>query len=60
MPIRCHSAQDKLIPLRQLEGEYIAYVVAQCGGNKTKAAEILGIDVSTIHRRERERSGNST
>ncbi|HYO56595.1 sigma-54 dependent transcriptional regulator [Archangium sp.] len=53
-------AQGRLIPLRQLEGEYIAYVVAQCGGNKTKAAEILGIDVSTIHRRERERSGNST
>jgi two-component system response regulator HydG len=52
-------AQGRLIPLRQLEGEYIAYVVAQCGGNKTKAAEILGIDVSTIHRRERERSGNS-
>ncbi|WNG42978.1 sigma-54-dependent Fis family transcriptional regulator [Archangium minus] len=52
-------AQARMIPLRQLEGEYIAYVVAQCGGNKTKAAEILGIDVSTIHRRERERSGNS-
>jgi two-component system response regulator HydG len=51
-------AQARLVPLRQLEGEYIAYVVAQCGGNKTKAAEILGIDVSTIHRRERERSGN--
>ena len=45
------------VPLRQLEGEYIAYVVAQCGGNKTRAAEILGIDVSTIHRRERERGG---
>jgi two-component system response regulator HydG len=41
--------------LRQLESEYIAWVVARCGGNKTKAAEILGIDVSTIHRRERER-----
>jgi two-component system response regulator HydG len=53
-------AQARLIPLRQLEGEYIAYVVAQCGGNKTKAAEILGIDVSTIHRRERERSGNGS
>ncbi|OJT21352.1 sigma-54-dependent Fis family transcriptional regulator [Archangium sp. Cb G35] len=53
-------AQGRLIPLRQLEGEYIAYVVAQCGGNKTKAAEILGIDVSTIHRRERERGGSST
>ncbi len=53
-------AQAKLIPLRQLEGEYIAFVVAQCGGNKTKAAEILGIDVSTIHRRERERAGSGS
>ncbi|MET0403951.1 MAG: helix-turn-helix domain-containing protein, partial [Cystobacter sp.] len=50
-------AQARLVPLRQLEGEYIAFVVAQCGGNKTRAAEILGIDVSTIHRRERERGG---
>ncbi len=41
--------------LRQLEDDYIAWVILQCGGNKTKAAEILGIDVSTIHRRERER-----
>ncbi|MBM7112295.1 sigma-54-dependent transcriptional regulator [Archangium primigenium] len=49
------QAQARLVPLRQLEGEYIAFVVAQCGGNKTRAAEILGIDVSTIHRRERER-----
>jgi two-component system response regulator HydG len=49
------GAKQKLVPLRQLESEYIGWVVAQCGGNKTRAAEILGIDVSTIHRRERER-----
>ena len=42
-------------PLRRLEAEYIAWMVAHCGGNKTRAAELLGIDVSTIHRRERER-----
>jgi two-component system response regulator HydG len=53
-------AQKELWPLRQLETEYIAWVVAHCGGNKTRAAELLGIDVSTIHRREREKgSGNS-
>ncbi|KFE69380.1 sigma-54-dependent transcriptional regulator [Hyalangium minutum] len=52
-------AQEGVWPLRQLEGEYISWVVAHCGGNKTRAAELLGIDVSTIHRRERERgSGN--
>jgi two-component system response regulator HydG len=48
-------AQQELWPLRRLEAEYIAWMVAHCGGNKTRAAEVLGIDVSTIHRRERER-----
>jgi two-component system response regulator HydG len=47
-------AQHRLMPLRDFENEYIAWVVAHCGGNKTRAAEVLGIDVSTIHRRERE------
>jgi two-component system, NtrC family, response regulator HydG len=50
------DAKRDLVPLRQLESEYIAWVVNRCDGNKTRAAEILGIDVSTIHRRERERS----
>ena len=44
------EARQKLVPLRQLEKEYIGWVVAQCGGNKTRAAELLKIDVSTIHR----------
>ena len=49
------AAQRDLWTLKHLESEYIAFVVGQCGGNKTRAAELLGIDVSTIHRRERER-----
>jgi two-component system, NtrC family, response regulator HydG len=49
------AARRGLVPLRELEADYIAWVVARCDGNKTKAAEILGIDVSTIHRRERGR-----
>jgi two-component system response regulator HydG len=48
------EARRSLVSLRQLEREYIAWVIARCDGNKTRAAEILGIDVSTIHRRERE------
>jgi two-component system response regulator HydG len=47
------EAKQRLIPLRQLENEYIAWVVERCGGNKTRAAEILQIDPSTIWRRER-------
>ncbi len=42
-----------VVPLKQLEAEYIAWAIAQCGGNKTRAAELLGIDVSTIHRRSK-------
>ncbi len=47
------AALDQGWSLKQLEAEYIRAVVQACGGNKTRAAEILGIDVSTIHRRER-------
>jgi two-component system response regulator HydG len=58
-PVRAGSASGaewtspSLRTLRELEDEYIGWVVRQCGGNKTQAAEVLGIDVSTIHRRER-------
>jgi two-component system, NtrC family, response regulator HydG len=47
--------RDRLATLRQLEEEYIAWMIEKCGGNKTKAAEILGIDPSTLHRRTRPR-----
>jgi two-component system response regulator HydG len=47
------EAKGRRPTLRELESEYIAQVLAECGGNKTRAAEILGVDVSTLHRRER-------
>ncbi|MBS1152975.1 MAG: DNA-binding response regulator [Myxococcaceae bacterium] len=50
-PTPLDHARERMVPLRQLEDDYIAWVVAQCGGNKTRAAALLGIDVSTIHRR---------
>ncbi len=46
-------ARDQMPTLRQLEDEYLEWVLARCDGNKTRAAEILGVDVSTIHRRRR-------
>jgi two-component system response regulator HydG len=47
--------RDRLATLRELEEEYIAWMIERCGGNKTKAAELLGIDPSTLHRRTRPR-----
>ena len=49
----------RLVTLRQLESDYIAWVLAACEGNKTRAAEVLGIDVSTLHRRERREDGKT-
>ena len=39
--------------LQEVEIAYISRVMQQCNGNKTQAARLLGIDVSTIHRRGR-------
>lgn len=44
------------LPLETLESRYIAAVLRHTGGNKPKAAAILKIDLSTLYRRERQRS----
>jgi two-component system, NtrC family, response regulator HydG len=43
--------RDKRATLREVEDEYIDWMLEQCGGNKTRAAEQLGVDPSTLHRR---------
>jgi two-component system response regulator HydG len=48
--------RDRLVSLRELESEYIAFVLEHCDSNKTRACEILGIDPSTLYRRTRARS----
>jgi two-component system response regulator AtoC len=45
--------------LSELERRYIALVLAECSGNKKKAAERLGIDRRTLYR-ALERSGEAT
>jgi DNA-binding NtrC family response regulator len=42
---------DQMITLDSLEGSYIAYVLSASGGNKTQAAEVLGVDPSTLYRK---------
>ena len=48
--------RDRLATLREVEDEYIEWMIEQCGGNKTRAAERLGIDKATLHRRARQRA----
>jgi len=43
--------RDRLATLREVEDEYIEWMIEQCSGNKTRAAEQLGIDKATLHRR---------
>jgi two-component system response regulator HydG len=45
-------AKRDLVPLRELERIYIEWVLERTGGNRTRAAEILGLDPSTLYRRE--------
>ena len=45
----------EMVPLHSVEERYIAWVLDKVGGNKTRAAEILQIDPSTLYRRGRQR-----
>jgi len=48
------GTRGEMLPLHAVEQRYIAWVLEKVGGNKTRAAEILQIDPSTIWRRERQ------
>jgi DNA-binding NtrC family response regulator len=41
-------------PLREVEAEYIRNVLASVGGNRTRAAQILGIDRKTLRKKLKE------
>lgn len=45
--------KEEFISLEQLEQDYIQHVLRQSGGKKTKAAQILGIDKTTLWRKLR-------
>ena len=42
---------SEIIPLEELERRYIARVVRLLNGNKSRAAQLLGLDRRTLHRR---------
>jgi two-component system response regulator HydG len=46
----------KPMTLEELQDRYIEGVLTKVEGNKPRAAEILGIDLSTLYRREKRRS----
>ncbi len=43
-------AQSGLCTLREMNQRYLDWVLSQTGGNKERAAKILGIDLSTLYR----------
>jgi|SRR5579871_2247756 len=52
-PVEALAAAE--VTLQDLEERYAAAVLRITGGNKAKAASILGIDVSTLYRRDKQR-----
>lgn len=48
------KALEQRLSLDQLEKEYIKKVLLQVGGNKSRAAEILGLDRKTLYRKLKE------
>jgi DNA-binding NtrC family response regulator len=45
------DASRRQVRLRDLEREYILEILRQVGGNKSRAAEILGLDRKTLYRK---------
>lgn len=48
------KALEEKFTLNQLEKEYIKRVLVETGGNKSKAAELLGLDRKTLYRKLQE------
>jgi len=41
----------ELIPLREVQRRYVLHVLELCGGNRTDAARVLGLDRKTLYRK---------
>jgi Nif-specific regulatory protein len=52
-PIRGPATSERQISLEELERRYREAVLRHTQGNKAKAAAILGVDPSTLYRKEK-------
>lgn len=53
-PIKFEASTDAPMPtLKQLQDAYIAHVLVETRGKKTKAARILGVNRRTLYRRDK-------
>jgi DNA-binding NtrC family response regulator len=51
-PQRGSAWDDRpILKLEQVADEYVLYALARCGGNKSQAARLLGIDPKTLYKR---------
>ena len=50
LPEAMAGVASEIVPLRVLTRRYVEWVLEQTGGNKVRAAQLLGIDASTIYR----------
>ena len=50
LPEALAAAAGELLPLRTMTRKYVEWMLEQTGGNKVRAAQLLGIDASTIYR----------
>jgi transcriptional regulator with PAS, ATPase and Fis domain len=51
------EAADRILPLDEMEKEYIRKILEKAGGNKYQAAQLLGIDRKTLYRKLAEIEG---
>jgi len=56
---RKSTEKAKIKTLEELELDYIKHVLNLTGGNKKKASELLGIDLSTLYRKIKKLEGGS-